>query len=33
MWDAVTAALLKSKSPQVALNDACAAIDQARGVK
>jgi len=33
MWDAVTAALLKAKSPQQALNDACAAIDQARGVK
>ena len=33
MWDAVTAALLRAKAPQQALNDACREIDQARGVK
>ncbi len=33
MWNAVTAALLRSKAPQQALNDACREIDQARGVK
>jgi multiple sugar transport system substrate-binding protein len=33
MWDAVTAALLNTKAPQQALNDACREIDQSRGVK
>ncbi len=33
MWDAVTSALLRAKSPRQALTDACREIDQARGVK
>ncbi len=33
MWDAVTAALLNTKSPKAALDDACREIDKARGVK
>jgi multiple sugar transport system substrate-binding protein len=33
MWDAVTAALLQTKTPQQALTDACRQIDQARGIK
>jgi multiple sugar transport system substrate-binding protein len=33
MWDAVTAALLKTKTPQQALTDACRELDQARGIK
>ena len=33
MWDAVTAALLNTKSAKAALDDACREIDKARGVK